>query len=120
MAGVVKKKAKLKKKHKPLPNGQSDRDSKGQFVRGNKASKGIVKKSDKKSRTLKNALIEAVTEKDIKAIAKKLISKAKKGEVIAIRELFDRLWGRAKQEVEIGDKTFDSLVDIAARMAGAN
>lgn len=94
------KKAKKRNKKKPSANGQTDRDNSGQFTNGNKAAVGNEKNTDRKSKDLKKALLDAVTEEDITAIAKKLIAKAKKGEVLAIRELFDRLWGRAKQEIE--------------------
>ncbi len=39
---------------------------------------------------------------EIEPISRVLISEAKKGNIRAIKELFDRAWGRPKQETEIG------------------
>lgn len=90
-----------KKKAKPIDNGSGGRDKSGRFTKGNSLSKGnhnveIIAKA----RELKKALINAVNDKDIEKIAKKLVYEAKKGNIPAIKELFDRLWGRAKQEIE--------------------
>jgi len=43
---------------------------------------------------LREALLAAVTEADIVAVAKVLVARAKAGEVPAIRELLDRLLGK--------------------------
>lgn len=94
------KKAKKAKKKEPKPN---DRNGAGQFKKDNKAATGRKDKpADQKAKKLKEAYINAVTEKDIKYIVKAQIKKAKKGDTMAAKEVFDRLWGRAKQEVEIG------------------
>lgn len=94
------KKAKKAKKKKPSADGQTDRDNSGQFVNGNKAAVGNEKGTDRSSKWLKKALYDAVTEKDVTEIAQKLVEKAKDGDVSATKELFDRLWGRAMQEIE--------------------
>jgi hypothetical protein len=44
---------------------------------------------------LRAALLESVTEADIRAVARALVKRAKAGEVAAIRELLDRLVGKA-------------------------
>ncbi len=113
---TAKKQKKKRKKKQPSANGQSDRDNSGKFVGGNKASVGNKKGTDRKSKELKKALLDAVTEKDIKEIAKAILKKAKKGDTPSIKELFDRLWGRPKQGIEIGGVL--TLCDIAAQMAG--
>ena len=106
--------AKTRKKHKPSSNGRHGRNNKGQFTKGNKISVGNKGNVNEKARELKKALIEAVCEKDIKAISKKLIDKAKAGDIPATKELFDRLWGRAIQEVDLGDTAAKTIFDILA------
>jgi hypothetical protein len=44
---------------------------------------------------LRAALLESVTEQDIRAVARALVKRAKEGEIPAIRELLDRLLGKA-------------------------
>jgi hypothetical protein len=53
---------------------------------------------------LKQALMNAVTPKDIHKIAKKLILQALTGDVIAVKELFDRLFGKAAQAISLTDE----------------
>ena len=108
------KTGKKPKKRKPSSNGRHGRNNKGQFAKGHKLSVGNKGHVNEKARELKKALIEAVGEKDIKAISKKLIEKAKAGDIPATRELFDRLWGRAIQEVDLGDTAAKTIFDILA------
>ena len=95
------KKKKSAKKPKPRPNGKLGRDSKGKFAKGNSLSKGNLGNTNEPAKKLKQALIDAISEKDIEDIAKKLVTKAKTGDIPAIKELFDRLWGRSSQSVEV-------------------
>ena len=53
---------------------------------------------------LRAALVNAVTPDDIKAIAEGLIDEARDGNVAAAHELFDRLFGKAKQALEVSGK----------------
>ena len=78
------------------------------------ALKTIPMKDVTKAKKLKKTLIEAVSEKDIKAIVKKMLIQAKAGDNYARKELFDRLWGRAIQEVDIGENAVKSITDILA------
>ena len=115
---MVKTKNKVKKKKtkaKPRSNGKDGRNSNGQFKEGNILSRGNSGGGNKeKAKELKRALIDAVTEKDIIAILKKMLSQAKKGDAAARKELFDRLWGRAIQEVDLGEETRRTIFDILA------
>ena len=119
---AIKKKTKTKRasvnkksKRKPRSHGKDGRKSNGRFSKGNTLSRGNSGGGNKeKAKELKRILIEAVTEKDIKAIVKKMKSQAKAGDALARKELFDRLWGRAIQEVDIGEKTVKSIPEIVA------
>ena len=68
------------------------RDSNGRFLRGNTGGPGnpLAGKIGK----LRAALVAAVTEDDIHAIALALIATAKRGDVRAVKELLDRTIGR--------------------------
>lgn len=128
MAKKKKAKKRAAKKHKPdkvktrprqpSNNGADGHNRKGQFAKGNKCSVGNLSHTNETARALKKAFLEAITEKDVKAICKALAKKAKKGDTPAAKELFDRLWGRAKQEVDIGENATNTLADIVARMCG--
>lgn len=103
---VDKKKKKAKEK-KPKPNG---RNGKGQFVKDNKIAVGRQDKpADQKAKKLKEAYVNAITEEDIKEIVEGQVKKAKGGDTTAAKEVFDRLWGRAKQEIEVGGQGGGSI-----------
>jgi hypothetical protein len=75
---------------KPSPNGRTAR---GRFVQSNPGGPGnpYVRRTDAR----RSALLDAVTEQDIRAVARALVKRAKEGEIPAIRELLDRLLGTA-------------------------
>ena len=74
----------------PSPNGRTPR---GQFAKGNEGGPGNP--YAKRVADLRAALLESVTEQDIRAVARALVKRAKEGEIPAIRELLDRLLGKA-------------------------
>jgi hypothetical protein len=74
----------------PSTNG---RTSRGQFAKGNPGGPGNP--YARRTAALRSALLDAVTEADIRAVAKALVKRAKDGEVPAVRELLDRILGRA-------------------------
>lgn len=65
-----------------------------------------IKKGQKQKRTLeKEALREYLIQEVIKEkrpLIKALIAKGKKGDVQALREILDRVLGKAKEQVELG------------------
>jgi hypothetical protein len=74
----------------PSTNGRTLR---GQFARGNPGGPGNP--YARRTAALRSALLDAVTEADIRAVARALVKRAKAGEIPAIRELLDRLLGKA-------------------------
>jgi hypothetical protein len=72
------------------PNGQTAR---GRFAQGNLGGPGNP--YARRTAALRSALLDAVTEQDIRAVARALLKRAKAGEIPAIRELLDRLLGKA-------------------------
>ena len=108
------KKKKKKSKRKPRAHGADGRSKGGKFVEGNQCAIGNKSHTNEKAKALKKALLDSVTETDIKAIVKKMKTQARAGDHNARKELFDRLWGRATQEVDIGANTIESITDILA------
>lgn len=99
---------------KPSNSGNSGRTKTGQFKEGNQLGIGNRGPSSEKAKALKQALMDAVTEEDLKEVVKKMLLQAKEGDTSARRELFDRVWGKSKQEVDLGDNTIKSIMDIMA------
>lgn len=90
-----------KKKKKPSNDGP-ERNSKGQFVKGNSGGPGGNKMSEHR-KALRAAFDKAITEKDIKAVVKKMVEQARNGDPAARKEMLDRLWGRP-QQVLVGNE----------------
>jgi hypothetical protein len=84
----------------PSTNGRTLR---GQFARGNPGGPGNP--YARRTAALRSALLDAVTEADIRAIAKALVKRARDGEVPAVRELLDRLLGRPGDVQELSAPT---------------
>ena len=68
------------------------RDSRGRFAPGNTASRGNP--HARRVAKLRSILLEAVTDDDFRAVARKLIELARSGDLKAIKELLDRTLGR--------------------------
>ncbi len=116
---MVVKQKKTATKSKPSSNG---RNGKGQFTPGNQLATGMGDhKSRSQSRILRNELLEAITRKDVRDIAKALLKKAKKGDTAAIKELLDRCLGKPHQthgvEVESRQYTPDECETVRAMLA---
>jgi hypothetical protein len=76
----------------PSPNGViGGRDPRGRFVRGNPGGPGSPHAA--KVAKFRAVLLEAVSQKDLREVVKKLIELAKSGDTQAIRLLLDRLLG---------------------------
>ena len=78
--------------HEPTPPFADGRDASGRFTKGNPGGPGnpLAGRLSK----LRSALVEAVTEEDIREIAEALVQAAKGGDMAATRELLLRTLGR--------------------------
>ena len=85
----------------PSPNGTNggDRGPHGRFAAGNRGGPGNP--HAKRVAVLRGALLDAVTDEDIHAVARALVTAAKSGEVAAIRELLDRCIGKAAEGADL-------------------
>ncbi len=93
----------------PSTNGRTPR---GQFAKGNPGGPGNP--YAKRVAWLREALLDAVTADDIQAVALALVARAKDGEMAAIRELLDRVIGKAgpPQDDSIELEPLQSLSDV--------
>ena len=80
-------------------NGDDGRDAQGRFAEGNPGGPGNP--NAKASAAWRKALVEAVTEDDLKAILLALVEKAKNGDRFAAAYILDRCLGKARQEIVI-------------------
>jgi hypothetical protein len=94
-------------------NGQ---DSKGKFQKGNKLGRGnpLLKHSER----LRAALLQAVTKEDIGAIARGLVASARKGSPTAAALLFDRIFGKANQPIEMSATVKHEIVSALPQLMG--
>jgi hypothetical protein len=77
----------------PSPNGSNgQRDSRGRFAKGNPGGPGNP--HGRAVARLRSAILSAVSEKDLYDVVAALVSKAKSGDVVAARELLDRIGGK--------------------------
>jgi hypothetical protein len=85
----------------PSKDGKLGRNRKGQFVKSNQLSIGNSGPTNNKVKELKDALLAAISTEDIKAIIKKLIVKAKGGNIQAAKEVFDRGFGKSVETSDV-------------------
>lgn len=89
------------------------RSSNGQFGAGNPGGPGNP--YARRVAALRTALMDAVTDDDIRAVAKALVKRAKAGEVPAIRELLDRLVGKPTEKAEQSHATINVVTGVPER-----
>ena len=74
------------------PPSKDGRDSRGQFSKGNKASRGNP--HARRVGELRSALLGAVSPEDLMAIVAKLVDLAKQGDIPAAKEILTRTLGK--------------------------
>jgi len=72
--------------------GNGARNTKGQFAKGNPGGPGNP--HAKQVAKLRSLIFEAITEEDLRAVIAALVEQAKAGDVVATRELLNRLTGK--------------------------
>src|SRR4051812_1641500 len=77
----------------PTPNGSSGRGPNGKFLPGNRLGKGNP--FAQRTQRLRVALLESVSPADVEQIIDAMVAAAKKGDVVAAREVLDRTIGRS-------------------------
>lgn len=80
-------------------NGEGRDPQSGQFLRGNKLARG--NRHQERITRLRTALLDAVTPGDMRKVIKRLVTKAKAGDMQAAKLLLDRLYGRAPQAIQL-------------------
>ena len=98
-----------KNEEKPTVTASAGKDVLGKFAKGNTYSQGNLRKGiTSKVKLLKAAFVEEITVDEIKAIARKLVTMAKAGDVTAAKEVFDRCFGKALQthEIDVDVRTY--------------
>lgn len=102
------------------PFGDGGRAPNGRFAPGNRGGPGnpLAGKIGK----LRAALVAAVTEEDIREIARSLIEAAKGGDVRAVKELLDRTIGRPVETdlIERLEALEAALGDVEAEYKGVS
>ena len=84
----------------PKGNG---RDGQGRFAPGNPGGPGNP--YVKRAAEIRAAMIEAVSEDDLRAIVRALVKKAKAGDTVAAREVLDRLIGKPLASLQVEEIT---------------
>ena len=83
----------------PSPNGANGRDATGRFVKGWKGGPGNP--HARQVAAIRSVLMSAVSDDDLVQMVRALVKKAKGGDVLAAREVLDRMLGKAKVAVAI-------------------
>jgi hypothetical protein len=84
----------------PSPNGENGRDvATGRFVKGWRGGPGNP--LARRTADIRRTLMDTVTDDDLRQLVRTLVDKGKGGDVIAAREVLDRLVGKPKASLAI-------------------
>ncbi len=83
----------------PSPNGSNGRGAGGRFTKGNPGGPGNP--HARHVAAIRSVLMSAVSDDDLVQMVRALVKKAKGGDVLAAREVLDRMLGKAKVAVAI-------------------
>ena len=93
----------------PSTNGTNGRRADGTFAPGHKLAPGGNRYSHWVT-ALRDAMQSALTEEDIREIVRAMVAEAKAGDVQAATALLDRIFGKAKQSVDIHAEGWRKLI----------
>ena len=79
----------------PSPNGDSGRDASGRFTAGNRGGPGNP--HARRVGALRSALLDAVSDDDMRAVIANVVAQAKEGDVAAAKVLFERALGKPQE-----------------------
>jgi hypothetical protein len=82
----------------PSPNGGNGQDARGRFTKGNKGGPGNP--FNRRVARLRTLLLEIVTEEDLRGVLRKLVERAREGDVASARLLLTYLIGRPVDAVD--------------------
>jgi hypothetical protein len=84
----------------PSPNGPNGdgRDSQGRFAKGNPGGPGNP--FVRRVASLRNAMLDAVTEDDLRSVVQAVVGKAKAGDLAAAKLLLDYCIGRPPEAID--------------------
>jgi len=85
----------------PSTNGGNGRDARGRFAKGNQGGPGNP--NAQHVAKLRDGFRTACSVADVRAICRKLVAMAKKGNLMAVREVLDRTIGKSAAADEDGD-----------------
>lgn len=100
----------------PTADNGLGRDSSGRFVPGNRIATGNP--HAKRVGQLRSLLLDAVTDDDMHDVVTALVNAAKAGELSAIRELLDRLIGKATDGADLLER-LEALERMVENGSGA-
>lgn len=86
----------------------------GGFRKGAGRKQGFAAKSAEEARKYLSSRVA----EEIGPLADKLIQKAKSGDVRAVHLLFDRAWGKPRQEIQITEKAPEQTPEQKERLRG--
>lgn len=98
----------------PSPNGSNGRDSSGRFTKGNPGGQGNP--HARRVADFRRVLLGAVTDEDLHDIARTLVERGKTGDVMAAREVLDRLMGKAKVTMAVETEPQISIEEAQAKI----
>ena len=99
---------------KPSPNGANGRESNGRFAPGNAGGPGNPHAA--RVAAIRSLLLDSVTDDDLRQVVAKLVEMAKSGDMAAIRELFDRLFGRPTTPIVADIESIDEKLGPHVRI----
>ena len=94
----------------PLPNGETGRDERGRFAKGNPGGPGNP--LAQKATEMRQAAMDAIGPEHVGAILRKVARKALEGDLRAARIVLDRVLGRPREEADIAAPIDIKLPDL--------